>query len=328
VHQWHVDFHMYSEILYLSYLLSSFYCLTMLFTKSAILVEWIRIFVPNRKRNSFFWISVVTITLNAAYFISAFIFIQFQCSPRHKIWDRWIAGTCTDRGTVDKISGYVNIVLDIVLFFLPQRIIWKLHTSLSRKIGLSVVFGIGLLGIGCATGRAHNNHILDFHGDTTFSMAQAYMWAVGECTVGFLVYCMPVIPRVFTEMRRQTTTISTRIAVLGTSNGRDRYAGGVHSSRSGGHKVSRASSVPQTTMYRRMEDGSSEVQLTDLDAARKISLPEDAYTGMPHGILRTTEITTEITTGSVSPTRPNAEEATSHDWVKQQHPWLKPREEQ
>lgn len=42
-------------------------------------------------------------------------------------------------------STTVQVVSDIAMFLLPQRIIWRLQMTRGEKIGISIIFGIGKL---------------------------------------------------------------------------------------------------------------------------------------------------------------------------------------
>lgn len=39
----------------------------------------------------------------------------------------------------------INVVLDLVILVIPQRIIWRLKMKKAKKIGVSLIFLIGIL---------------------------------------------------------------------------------------------------------------------------------------------------------------------------------------
>lgn len=61
------------------------------------------------------------------------------------LWKFWIKGKCIDRKARDVTNATFNLLIDIFILLLPQKIIWSLNMSKSRKLGISVVFSIGLL---------------------------------------------------------------------------------------------------------------------------------------------------------------------------------------
>lgn len=117
----------------------------MLFAKTAILIEWNRIFVLNRTRNLFFWALVTVGVLNIVVSILAIILSVASCVPMQKIWMPWIEGRCFAREAADLVSAWSNLVVDLAIIILPQREIWKLHMPTRRKVGVSLTFSVGLL---------------------------------------------------------------------------------------------------------------------------------------------------------------------------------------
>lgn len=42
-------------------------------------------------------------------------------------------------------SASVQVITDLAMVLLPQRIIWGLHLNWQKKMGVSVIFGVGIL---------------------------------------------------------------------------------------------------------------------------------------------------------------------------------------
>lgn len=113
--------------------------------KSSILREWGRIFVSRRQRNLFWWICHILIGITVMFNCSIIIATSVSCSPRDKIWDKTTRGHCVDPRITLIISAVINVVLDLFILLLPQRTIWSLHMTKGKKIGVSLVFTIGVL---------------------------------------------------------------------------------------------------------------------------------------------------------------------------------------
>ncbi|KAI9159185.1 hypothetical protein HJFPF1_07193 [Paramyrothecium foliicola] len=197
VHQWDIHLLDMSKVLYITYIMSNLYCWTLLFAKSAILLEWVHIFVPPGTRNTFYWACVGFGIANFIFYISFIIAVQFSCLPRQKIWDRWLPGVCLDRKKIDAPCAIFNLIFDLIILAFPQKVIWKLKLSTKKKIGVSVIFSFGLLACICAAGRVQSTVSLDFTGDLTYGIGPAYLWAVGECTCVILVFCVVSFPQTF-----------------------------------------------------------------------------------------------------------------------------------
>jgi hypothetical protein len=113
--------------------------------KVAILVEWLRIFVPGKSRTAFFWSCSTVLLVNVAYYVASIIALNLSCIPYRAIWDLTIEGKCLDQQALNNSSAIVNLISDIAILALVQQIIWSLHMSLKKKIGVSLIFAAGLL---------------------------------------------------------------------------------------------------------------------------------------------------------------------------------------
>lgn len=68
------------------------------------------------------------------------------CRPYAKLWDKTLPGTCRNgRQAEDVATGSFNLVSHLVILILAQRNIWKLHLRTKKKIGVALIFAIGIL---------------------------------------------------------------------------------------------------------------------------------------------------------------------------------------
>lgn len=120
--------------------------LLMTLLKTAILLEWIRIFVPHRTRNVFYWSSVTLMLINGGFYVGSIIGILSACRPFEKLWHFWVPGTCNDQTFPRNVmSAVFNLVMDTFVLILPQRVIWTLQMIPKRRAEVSMVFSVGLL---------------------------------------------------------------------------------------------------------------------------------------------------------------------------------------
>lgn len=54
-------------------------------------------------------------------------------------------GSCIDVKFLYIPAAVINLVSNIIILVLPQRVIWGLQTSSKNKIGISLIFAIGIL---------------------------------------------------------------------------------------------------------------------------------------------------------------------------------------
>jgi hypothetical protein len=124
---------------------SSVYGAVQCLLKTAILLEWTRLFVPTGVRNLFWWTCHVTIALNIVFYIICTFIEIFACSPRKKQWNPTLPGKCIDVGVLNIVSATLKFTIDMIILVLPQKVIWGLHMSAQKKVGVAILFAMGIL---------------------------------------------------------------------------------------------------------------------------------------------------------------------------------------
>ena len=178
--------------------------MTHLFAKTAILIEWMQLFTPHRIRPWFYWSAWAVLTINAMLYVSSIIAASVTCIPLEAYWSRWIPGSCINFRIVTILSAFFNTFVDVIILLLPQGIIWRLNVDRSRKIGVSLIFSVGLLAVACSAGRVASTFGVEFEGDGSYTMSPVFMWALTELSCVLLVFCLPAIPKAFTETETVT----------------------------------------------------------------------------------------------------------------------------
>ena len=121
------------------------YFCVLLLIKSAILLEWTSIFVPMGTRDAFWWISNLVLAVHVLFYVSMIIVELTACTPFERNWNPLIAGKCLNTVGVAVAISAVNLFFDITIFLLPQRVIWSLNMRTQKKLGISFLFGVGVL---------------------------------------------------------------------------------------------------------------------------------------------------------------------------------------
>jgi hypothetical protein len=120
--------------------------MTLMCLKVSMLLDWLHIFVPHKKRNNFYWASQLVMWINIIWYCAGIIRLNLSCTPHSKIWDFTIpGGHCFDNTKWWTATASVNLVSDVVILLLPQTTIWNLQLSRAKKIGVSLVFAMGIL---------------------------------------------------------------------------------------------------------------------------------------------------------------------------------------
>ncbi|KAK0609906.1 hypothetical protein B0T17DRAFT_500829 [Bombardia bombarda] len=223
VHQYNVTVRTLLYMNYIIYLYAPLYGTTMLLAKTAILLEWARIFVPLGTRDTFYWACRIMLVVNGLIYVAAIIACALVCIPVEAQWNLWVTGKCLDRTALYITVSSFNLTMDLFIVLLPQWVIWRLHLTQSKKIGVSVVFSLGLVALTCAAGHVYANYVLNHaiqigDGDTTFNFSKAFFWGFSELTCVLLVFYVTAIPKVF-RRNRSTDKSATGVADVRTTNG-------------------------------------------------------------------------------------------------------------
>ena len=121
-----------------------FYCAIVIPLKVALLLQYMRIFVPTRRGMIYVAIHVL-IWSNVVMYLFLVFWLTFACIPREKIWNPAVPGKCLNPKANSVFSASWNMVSDFTILFLPIYSIWKLQMPVKRKAGVSAVFVVGLL---------------------------------------------------------------------------------------------------------------------------------------------------------------------------------------
>lgn len=75
------------------------------------------------------------------------ILLNMQCRPHQAIWEFYLPSKCYSLPKVMLCSASVQVLIDLTMFMLPQRMIWSLHMSRKKRFGISIIFGAGILSV-------------------------------------------------------------------------------------------------------------------------------------------------------------------------------------
>ncbi|KAI0521824.1 hypothetical protein F5B22DRAFT_634246 [Xylaria bambusicola] len=95
------------------------------------------------RQRTFVYFIYGVIALCAGFWIAALLATALVCIPPQKLWYPEIPGHCGNNERLNFGVATTDFILDIVTFLAPFPILWKLQLSTVKKIGLSLVFGLG-----------------------------------------------------------------------------------------------------------------------------------------------------------------------------------------
>lgn len=111
--------------------------------KMSFCLLYLHIFPGKTFRTCCWWLLAIIV----AHTISETLVVLFQCTPIHKAWDATglVEGTCVDMNIFYYANFAVKLASDLALFTLPIPKVVQLRMSVGKRIGLVVMFSLGLL---------------------------------------------------------------------------------------------------------------------------------------------------------------------------------------
>ncbi|KAL8860206.1 MAG: hypothetical protein Q9178_003470 [Gyalolechia marmorata] len=197
-HMWDIRLKGVFDLLYWLNISGILYGIIVALIKVAILLQYLRIFVPHRKGNLplFVSIHVVMWCVILFYFVDT-IFMIIMCLPREKIWNKLEPeGHCFNSHAAYMATGIFNVLSDFAILILPMVPIWKLQLPMRKKIMMLAVFTTGFCA--CITSIVRTYYTSESEtGDVSYKLIIMGLWTWAELTAGILVSCLPVVPRFF-----------------------------------------------------------------------------------------------------------------------------------
>ncbi|KAF5013339.1 hypothetical protein FDECE_642 [Fusarium decemcellulare] len=138
-------------------------------------------------------------------------------------WNPHLKGSCLPPGP--SFTGYavVTIVADIVVAVLPIPVLWKLEVRMAKKIGLIIIFGLGLFTTICSIMRYMQiGRIQDPNDGNSTTLV---LWGTIEFNVGNMVSSLPFLAPLFLRKAKQYRSKHSDERYDGTPSGRSRSRG-------------------------------------------------------------------------------------------------------
>ncbi|KAI0167918.1 hypothetical protein BJ166DRAFT_521015 [Pestalotiopsis sp. NC0098] len=199
VHLWDIRLRDLPPIIYLWTCRVTLYGAELMTIKTAILLEWLHLFCPTGARNRFWWTAHILLYANIVFYCAAILALHLSCVPHARIWDKTVPGRCVDTRPLDIASAIVNFVVDVGILLLPQRVIWRLRMSTRKRMGVSAVFGLGIVVLVFAGTRTVFTIVRasapSASADFTWNASLMGLLFAVEVTLGVVIFCLPVVPK-------------------------------------------------------------------------------------------------------------------------------------
>lgn len=109
--------------------------------KLSMMFFYLRVFVNDGLRRATKAAMIFVMTWSVANVLQVFVI----CRPFASSYDLTVPGKCGNRISSFIAIGAFNIITDVLILTLPLTTIWALKMKTSAKLGITIVFLMGLL---------------------------------------------------------------------------------------------------------------------------------------------------------------------------------------
>lgn len=114
------------------------------FSKTTILIFYLRIFSPDRNTRIAIWSTIILTTCVSWFIVPVYAAL---CTPSPGTpWDfLHVPKNCRDSTILGVIQGPLNVVVDLLILILPIPVLYKLQMNRQKVYQLLIVFAVASL---------------------------------------------------------------------------------------------------------------------------------------------------------------------------------------
>jgi hypothetical protein len=148
-------------------------------------------------QTQFRWACHAMIAYTSLGSLLVFFMLMFQCMPINYNWDGWRGDfgphQCLDITELTVAASSLSISQDFLLLVLPMPLLYNLNISLRNKIGVIMMFSLGVFIL--LTSCIRLQYILQFRRtlNPTWDYTDVMIWSAVEISVSVLVPCLPAV---------------------------------------------------------------------------------------------------------------------------------------
>jgi hypothetical protein len=126
--------------------------------------------------------------------------VIFNCVPVQAAWDITITGaSCIEVRNIYIGGSVPNVLLDILIVFLPLPYVWRLHAPLGQRLVLAGMFALGTFIAVVSLVRLiiFLRIPISTAGDLTYNFREVIVWSIVEVNIGLVCACLPSLKPAF-----------------------------------------------------------------------------------------------------------------------------------
>ncbi|OJJ49273.1 hypothetical protein ASPZODRAFT_129699 [Penicilliopsis zonata CBS 506.65] len=232
------------------------YKIVLCLNKMSFLVFYLRIF-PTKKFRLLCFATIAVVASGTFGFMIATI---FQCVPVQANWHRHIAKKCVNNTIFRWCWAGYNTLMDMWVCLMPMPLLARLQLDTARKVGVMVVFGLGLFVCVTSMIRMRSMETSTTTTDPTWGSFDALMWSAIEASTGIICTCLPFLkgpiqnafPRLFSSISQASRKSRSGGATYGMEKMEPKSTG--HSGSASGTLWSIEGGNPKTEQWTRIEN--------------------------------------------------------------------------
>ncbi|KAI0169179.1 hypothetical protein GGR52DRAFT_510976 [Hypoxylon sp. FL1284] len=176
--------------------ISVLYCAAGVFIKLSLLTLYYRIFRPSRYTAVLVWVGIVLAVVPSIALIIIYPVISMPRAGEGGWFSPAVVGRNTKYSeTAGLVQGIVGAVTDVYILIIPLVMIFSLHLSTTKKLGIASIFAVGSLACAFSLMNIHYRQkaYLTVPYDPLWLGTYTEALAVAELNIGLMCSSVPVI---------------------------------------------------------------------------------------------------------------------------------------
>ncbi|KAF6811587.1 CFEM domain-containing protein [Colletotrichum musicola] len=223
---WTVELFGITEFFKMLFATQVLYITGLALVKASILFFLLRIFPSRGFRRVLWGTQIFNGLVGLIYILLTFT----MCRPLSAVWLKWSyekntkAPQCYNYNLIIITHALINIVLDVWMLLLPLTQLYKLKLVLRKKIGVMMMFSVGVFLVAVSAVRIRTMVRFVTVVNVTTEALWVYVWTFTELCVGVFVACMPSAGQLWRTLFKKPGTTTTAASGESKSRRNSAYA--------------------------------------------------------------------------------------------------------
>ncbi|KAI5362166.1 hypothetical protein Slin15195_G058170 [Septoria linicola] len=202
-HMWDIPITMYENTALITWIAELAFLVCGCFVKVSVLLFYRRL-VDNSVSKYWIWTVIIAIVFTIAYSLAFILTLVLNCAPTEAYWKAFSPAyttnyTCVNTTVVNLLAGLMAIVSDLYSVFLPCMMTRHLQLPTAQKLGLYIIFSLGLLAVAASGVRTYWLYKVGHSSDVSTSIYYVFVWAQLELSLGIMCTALPSLRVLFRE---------------------------------------------------------------------------------------------------------------------------------